>query len=201
MKTRTSLIALLGTAVLSCLPGCRVPQPKPMIIYDNPSLKSTISKTYPESQAIYSSIPDQEFEFDEPLEQAFRIRRKNELGLRDNWQTPEQTQRLGTGDCEDKAIYLSKLLTEQEIPNNVVFGKYLKSHLFYRHSWNEVDFNNQTYLLDPSSRTKLLKSEVPDDIFISDYSFTLRNYSQKEINKHKLRAKLNSAKSKLKGLL
>ena len=194
---KTSLTALLGTAILACIPGCKTPQFDTLLLYDDPSLKPSVSKKFPRILSTYSSIQAQRFKFDRDLETATQIENQFEGFLRDHWQTPEETIRLKTGDCDDKSIYLSKLLTDQRIENQLVYGRFHKSDPFSKkHIWLSVYENNNEYILDPVSGVKLLKDEIPKGMFIPEYTFILKNYSQKEINAHKRRAKLSALKPK-----
>ncbi len=64
-------------------------------------------------------------------------------GVRDYWQLPSTTIRLGTGDCEDQAILLASLLRALGVPREnvrVVFGwiSLLWGEYVGHHVWVEV---------------------------------------------------------------
>ena len=78
----------------------------------------------------------------------------------DLWQTPEETERKGSGDCEDKAVWLFSRLKESGYSNvRLVIGKYKSINRGY-HVWVLVtDPTHTTYLLDPSSQKCVWKPE------------------------------------------
>ena len=56
-------------------------------------------------------------------------------GQYDFWQFPEETEHLGRGDCEDKAIWLyAKMLAEGFDDVRLVLGKYIESDTVF-HAW------------------------------------------------------------------
>jgi hypothetical protein len=68
----------------------------------------------------------------------------------DYWQLPEQTEKRGYGDCEDKAIWLyCKLIGEGITDIRLVIGKYKESSLLF-HAWVFWFDGNRTFILDPS---------------------------------------------------
>jgi len=82
----------------------------------------------------------------------------------DYWQTPNETIQYKTGDCEDKTIYLQRLLTDRGIKSRIVFGKGKPTDAQF-HAWNEVEINGEIYILDATdgvfSKYEYLKEERP----------------------------------------
>lgn len=68
---------------------------------------------------------------------------------RDYWQTPRETEKWKTGDCEDKAFYLNKMLKEKGIESRVVFGLQHEWILRPWHVWVEYKLDGETFILDP----------------------------------------------------
>lgn len=68
----------------------------------------------------------------------------------DYWQSPEETARLGTGDCEDKALYLRALLIREGIDAAVVFGVQDITTSRQMHAWVEIMIDGKRFLLDPT---------------------------------------------------
>ena len=75
---------------------------------------------------------------------------------RDIWQTPQETQARGSGDCEDKAVWLFYQLRQNGYQNvSLVIGKY-KSVSRGFHVWVAyTDENSDTYLLDPANQKRI----------------------------------------------
>lgn len=77
----------------------------------------------------------------------------------DYWQLPNETQKLGTGDCEDKAIWLYVRLLQHGYTNvRLVVGKYEASSSVY-HVWvnwyvktvgKDGRVKETVYILDPT---------------------------------------------------
>ena len=100
-----------------------------------------------------------EFQYDEELfyerlpNPAFNIKG----AMADYWQLPDETEKRGKGDCEDKAIWLySKLLKDGFADVRLVIGKYRRSDILF-HAW--------VFILDPTKRKTV--RELKD--FASDY--------------------------------
>ncbi len=66
----------------------------------------------------------------------------------DRWQTAVETQALGTGDCEDSAIYLADWLTARGYDARVALGKYGD---IGGHAWVVVRLDGLEYLLESTS--------------------------------------------------
>ena len=64
---------------------------------------------------------------------------------KDEWQSPEKTQKIKKGDCEDISILLLSLLRQNGYDANVVFGlTHVKSKKF--HAWVELS-SKATFML------------------------------------------------------
>ncbi|MGR3173084.1 MAG: hypothetical protein ACUZ8N_00605 [Candidatus Scalindua sp.] len=86
----------------------------------------------------------------EYLETASRFEYKADVRGADYWQLPSETERLGTGDCDDKAIWLYSKLIKEGIDNiRLVLGNY-KSGEFSVHMWVNWYQDGQVFILDPS---------------------------------------------------
>jgi hypothetical protein len=69
---------------------------------------------------------------------------------RDYWQLPQETESRGTGDCEDKAIWLYARLIQIGFENvRLVVGKYRVDEPAY-HAWVVHNSTGKTYILDPT---------------------------------------------------
>jgi len=80
---------------------------------------------------------------------ACSIEYKAEEVPNDYWQTPKETKKLKTGDCEDKAFYLQDLLKKEGIKTREVFGMRTLSDR-QMHSWLEYELKGKTYIVDPT---------------------------------------------------
>lgn len=84
------------------------------------------------------------------------------------WQTPSETEKLKTGDCEDQSFYLHYLLSLKDIQSKVVVGltstdnarKELEKEGATLHAWNEVVIDGEPYVLDVTSNTFRKKSNL-----------------------------------------
>ncbi|MFQ5715152.1 MAG: hypothetical protein ACE5GU_14080 [Candidatus Scalinduaceae bacterium] len=90
----------------------------------------------------------------------------------DYWQLPFETERLGRGDCDDKAIWLySKLLKEGFDDVRLVLGNYKRGKLSV-HMWVNWYHNGQVYILDPTINNGIWKAEdYSRDYYKPYYSF------------------------------
>ena len=79
----------------------------------------------------------------------------------DYWQTPEETIRLGQGDCEDQAFYLHRLLAGEGIASRVVFGLRVVTDGETGHAWVECEMHGRTYVLDPTCRMMTAREKLP----------------------------------------
>ena len=92
---------------------------------------------------------------------------------RDHWQTPQETEINGYGDCEDKAIWLFKRLRESRYESvRVVVGK-LKKNFHGYHAWVEhTDAKGTTHILDASTQTRIWKRhEISHSYFVPYFSY------------------------------
>ena len=79
----------------------------------------------------------------------------------DSWQTPEETARLGQGDCEDLAFYLHDLLAARGVASQVVFGIENIARAKTGHAWVECEMYGQRYVLDPTRRLLARRAALP----------------------------------------
>lgn len=116
-----------------------------------------------------------------------RIENKKEKDGEDYWQTPGETLRLKTGDCEDKDFLLKSLLFRQGIKTEVVFGL-LDEYSEEGHTWIEYgDRKGELWILDPVYKVIVAKKSVGNKTYI-ERQLSLRNiekyieYNDREIN-------------------
>ena len=90
-------------------------------------------------------------------------------GKGDIWQTPQETERKGSGDCEDKAVWLFYQLKQNGHENvRLVIGKYKSISAGY-HVW-------VAYILDPATQKRIWKSnDFPNEFYRPLYSFDGQN--------------------------
>ena len=99
----------------------------------------------------------------------------------DYWQLPEETEKLGTGDCEDKAIWLYERLLEHSYTNvRLVVGKYQADKNVY-HVWvnlyvttpgKDGKVEQKVYILDPTMDSKAWDAKsFPAGYYLPLYSF------------------------------
>lgn len=68
--------------------------------------------------------------------------------LIDSWQTPRQTLRMGTGDCEDSALLLTDWMLANRIPARMALGTMHGGG----HAWCLVRVEGTDYLLESTNR-------------------------------------------------
>jgi hypothetical protein len=169
MNRRNFLLTGLGT----CLAGCRAPGQFGLV-----GMIGSPKVVEPREVPIkYSSIENMQYDFDDAFEIARRIQYKSEPPFSDHMQSPEETLRLGTGDCEDFAVYLSKLLTDKRISNEVVFGQVQRADGLNLHVWNRVYEGGHKYLLDAVAGTRLLEEEIPVGYYREYLSVKFKGFS------------------------
>ncbi len=90
----------------------------------------------------------------------------------DNWQLPFETEKLGAGDCDDKAVWLySKLIKEGIDDVRLVLGNY-KSGEFSVHMWVNWYHDGQVFILDPTIDNGIRSAEqYSKDYYKPFYSF------------------------------
>ena len=100
------------------------------------------------------------------------IKYKTEGKGTDYWQLPFETEYLGTGDCEDKAIWLYSKLLKEDIGNiRLVVGKY-KVENTSRHVWINWFNNNNIYIIDPTMDVNIWRTEqYPPGYYQPLYSY------------------------------
>src|SRR3989344_1737407 len=159
------------------------------------------------SQVIIKSVSYSNFPEDPVIRECFNkaasIEYKSEPDGDDYWQTPEETERLGTGDCEDKAIYLHNQLKKNKIESEVVFGYIYSSHLFGKwnmHGWVECIQNKEIYVLDPTSWIIEKRRNLPKNEFIAVDSDTYNFINKRfKANQKYIDSKLKEYENKIKG--
>lgn len=102
----------------------------------------------------------------------------------DAWQTAQQTQALGQGDCEDSSILLADWLISREFEARVALGRYAERG---GHAWVVVRLDGQDYLLESTegspeaSRPPLLAevgSRYVPEVLFDHLSFYIRKEPQ-----------------------
>jgi hypothetical protein len=87
----------------------------------------------------------------------------------DYWQTPYETMVKGTGDCEDKSIYLQFLLRAKGIDSQVCFGKMEIEDKGY-HAWVECINVYNIYVLDPTNMVFINRDYLKTGMYVKyDY--------------------------------
>jgi hypothetical protein len=76
---------------------------------------------------------------------------------REYWQTPEETKRLRTGDCEDKIILFLDELAKNGMKGRLIIGLRRIDAKEY-HVWCEVKQEGKIYIADPTNFLFLPKS-------------------------------------------
>jgi hypothetical protein len=114
-------------------------------------------------------VMDKHNKFFDCFNKASNIKYKED-GDQDYWQTPKETEKLGTGDCEDKTIYLMELLKKEGYKSEFTYGFYHESDPnFYGnicHAWTEMDYGGERYILDPTAGAIYLrKLRGPSEYF------------------------------------
>ncbi len=75
----------------------------------------------------------------------------------DYWQTPEETEKIKKGDCEDMALYLSYLLDKEQISHKLTVGYFGGDNRSVNkndlHCWVYVKMDNEWNILDPTVKT------------------------------------------------
>ncbi len=95
----------------------------------------------------------------------------------DNWQSPEETERRASGDCEDKALWLYSGLKEKGYMNvRLVVGKY-KSFYSQFHVWVVyTDDDGDAFLLDPATQKRIFKTtDLASNFYTPVYSYDGEN--------------------------
>ncbi|NQT20342.1 MAG: hypothetical protein HQ592_11600 [Planctomycetes bacterium] len=101
-----------------------------------------------------------------------RISYTPEQGNRDYWQLPEETETLGTGDCEDMAIWLYVKMKRNGLDTvRLCIGKHTaKAPLM--HAWLIWFHGNNLYILDPSVSAKpIRRGKIRAGSYIPYYSY------------------------------
>lgn len=82
----------------------------------------------------------------------FQIEGMSHSGIQeDHWQLPDETERLGTGDCEDLAIWLYCHLLKEGFSNvRLTLGLAGAPEKKSMHAWVTWYKRGKTYILDPS---------------------------------------------------
>lgn len=90
----------------------------------------------------------------------------------DYWQLPEETEKKGRGDCEDKAIWLySKLIREGFEDVRLVIGKYRDSSTSF-HAWVVWYSGDKIYILDPTKNKGIWDiKDYPSGYYKPYYSY------------------------------
>jgi hypothetical protein len=104
--------------------------------------------------------------FNPEFNKAKEIKFVAEKDGKDYWQTPKETQELGTGDCEDIARYLEDLLKRsgKACACKITTGHYDAINRFLApdsgHVWLECPFEGNLYVLDATTDVLAKKSKL-----------------------------------------
>jgi len=101
------------------------------------------------------------------LAEASNIKNEPETIPNDFWQDPKLTKRLGTGDCEDQALYLHSLLYLGGVKSEIKFGFVNLRLGTQMHAWVEVENNNVLYVLDSTINNFILqRRHIPEYTYL-----------------------------------
>lgn len=119
------------------------------------------------------------------LKEARDFQYKTEKNGMDHWQLPAETEMLGTGDCEDKAIWLYyKLLKDGFDDVRLVVGEYIEGKEI-RHVWLSWHQNERTYILDPTTNDNIGEvNSFPKGSYRPLYSFYRDNKWKHEMSSY-----------------
>jgi transglutaminase-like putative cysteine protease len=97
----------------------------------------------------------------------------------DHWQGPCETLWRGTGDCEDQALYLHRLLQVHGHPAEVVFGRanFAEPQPGAMHAWVEMSVAGEPYILDPAVGVIIRRRSIGPTSYVpvwGDPTITLR---------------------------
>ena len=87
----------------------------------------------------------------------------------DNWQLPEETERLGSGDCEDLAIWLYCQLLDEGFSNIRFTLGLAGGENKTMHAWVTWYEKGKTYILDPSRTGGIYRSSQSGPITYHPY--------------------------------
>ncbi|RLA93735.1 MAG: hypothetical protein DRG25_03975 [Deltaproteobacteria bacterium] len=106
------------------------------------------------------------------LKRAHQFKYEAEKKTPDHWQLPEETEKLGKGDCEDKAIWLyCKLLNEGFNDVRLVIGKQREDSPKL-HAWVAWYSKGKVYILDPTFDSEMWEiRQYPKGYYTPYYSF------------------------------
>lgn len=101
-----------------------------------------------------------------------KIKYTPEEANRDYWQLPEETEALGTGDCEDMAIWLYVKMKRAGIEAvRLCIGKHTTT-ADEMHAWLLWEDGKGLYILDPSVSDEPLRHDrIQPDNYIPYYSY------------------------------
>lgn len=70
-------------------------------------------------------------------------------GEKDYWQSPKETLRLGTGDCEDVVLLFAYLMKRSRIQATYCWGECQNDKTQFAHTWVELrSRENKTYVVE-----------------------------------------------------
>ena len=95
------------------------------------------------------------------MRKAAKFKNKRDKKGQDYWQTPEETEERGTGDCEDKALWVYYKLFNQGFNVRLVLGGMYEwvsktNTMTYCHCWTQWYTPRGIYILDPGQKSRVL---------------------------------------------
>ncbi|HUW32489.1 MAG TPA: hypothetical protein VM223_12830 [Planctomycetota bacterium] len=133
-----------------------------------------------EAADLYNGTPAQRTPYDGKYEKvrkylreaATRIRYTPEDDNIDYWQLPQETEALGTGDCEDMAIWLYDKLRRAGVTGiRFCIGKHVQDSSIM-HAWVLWFDGSKTFVLDPSVSGELQNvKDIPSRLYTPYYSY------------------------------
>jgi predicted transglutaminase-like cysteine proteinase len=142
----------------------------------SPSLHSyNIDRPSPFSVTEYSK-------FNSVFEQVSKLEYKREAAGEDYWQTEAETDKLGTGDCEDYAISLMTKLTRQGILCDMRVGKFHESDQ-ENHAWNRVNLEGKEYIVDAVMKGIFPINRIPSSYYREERDLNfVKHFNRKMID-------------------
>ncbi len=94
-----------------------------------------------------------------------QVEYRKEPGEENHWQKPEETRKIGFGDCEDLTLLLIDEWYKEGIKGKFVIG-YCTIKDTSLHCWAELPINDITYIVDPSFDVFMPRQRLPKHLYL-----------------------------------